>query len=59
MFDPKTNIGLGTLYIKFLKSLFANKIYFMIAAYNAGEEAVARWMAVREKEIWDKRFQKK
>lgn len=48
LFDPAVNIELGTGYLKFLKKLFQNQLPLMIASYNAGEEAVARWHSSRE-----------
>lgn len=50
LFDVKTNIQLGALYLKFLKKLFQSGTVYFISAYNAGEEAVSRWLALREKE---------
>lgn len=48
LFDPTVNIELGSVYLKFLKGLFRNQLPLMIASYNAGEEAVARWHSSRE-----------
>jgi len=48
--EPSTNIKLGSFYLKFLKQLFSNQIPYVLAAYNAGEEAVSRWLSSREDE---------
>lgn len=50
IFDPEVNIHLGSLYLKFLKKLFKDKTPLMLAAYNAGEESVRRWLALRTKD---------
>ncbi len=50
LFQPQVNVSLGCLYLKFLKNLFHHRPERMLAAYNAGEEAVSRWLALREKE---------
>lgn len=40
--DPKTNIGAGTRYLRFLLDLFPGRLDLAVAAYNAGEGAVQR-----------------
>ena len=40
--DPARNIEAGVRYIKHLSRLFKNRNYLVIAAYNAGENAVIR-----------------
>ena len=45
LYQPEKNIELGTFYLKFLKSLFKDKMPYVIASYNAGEEAVVRWLS--------------
>lgn len=50
LFDPQFNVSLGCLYLKFLKELFSGRHERIIAGYNAGEEAVSRWLKTREKE---------
>lgn len=40
--DPKTNIGAGTRYLRYLIDLFPGKLDLALAAYNAGEGAVQR-----------------
>lgn len=48
MFEPEVSIELGVFYLKFLAGLFGGEPHLMIAAYNAGEEAVSRWLALRK-----------
>lgn len=43
VFDPAENIKGGTAYLKHLLALFNNDVSLTLAAYNAGEEAVARY----------------
>ena len=43
--DVKTNIYIGSNYIKYLNEKFKNYI-LVTAAYNAGDGAVARWLKV-------------
>ncbi len=43
LFDPETNIKLGAAYLGLLSKLFEGKRVLMLAAYNAGEKAAARW----------------
>lgn len=43
LFDPILNLTLGTHYLKELLKLYSNNLVKAIAAYNAGESAVARW----------------
>lgn len=40
--DPKTNIGIGTRYLRFLLDLFPGQLELALASYNAGEGAVQR-----------------
>ena len=47
LFQPETNLILGTQYLKDLLQRYSNNWFKAIAAYNAGEAAVDRW----EKEI--------
>jgi len=47
LFDPDTNLTLGSQYLKQLLERYSNNWFKAIAAYNAGEAAVDRW----EKEI--------
>ncbi|MDO8526483.1 MAG: transglycosylase SLT domain-containing protein [Deltaproteobacteria bacterium] len=47
---PDVNIRLGAFYLHFLQKLFKNETAYSVAAYNAGEEAVARWLSLRQDE---------
>lgn len=40
--DPKTNIGIGTRYLRFLLDLYPGQLDLVLASYNAGEGAVQR-----------------
>ncbi|MFT3720240.1 lytic transglycosylase domain-containing protein [Pseudorhodoferax sp.] len=40
--DPKTNIGIGTRYLRFLLDLFPGQLDLALASYNAGEGAVMK-----------------
>lgn len=50
LFHPQVNIDLGCFYIQFLGKLFSGRAPLILAAYNAGEEAVSRWLALRNGE---------
>lgn len=41
---PDVNISLGTAYLSYLEELFGNNPVLIVAGYNAGEGAVARWL---------------
>ncbi len=43
LFDPATNVELGTVYLKQLFAMFNGNEVRAVAAYNAGEHAVAIW----------------
>lgn len=43
LFDPETNVRLGTVYLKNLFDLFHGDRFKAIAAYNGGEHAVEGW----------------
>ncbi len=43
LFDPRTNIRLGTTYLAGLTKEFGGRTELALAAYNAGETAAARW----------------
>ncbi|ACB85459.1 lytic transglycosylase domain-containing protein [Natranaerobius thermophilus] len=50
LFDPKTNIELGSWYLDYLLSEFDQDLVVTLAAYNAGQGNVRQWM---EMNIWD------
>jgi soluble lytic murein transglycosylase-like protein len=41
--DPAQNIHGGARYLRDLKALFGDNLQLVLAAYNAGEEAVIRY----------------
>jgi soluble lytic murein transglycosylase len=43
LFDPQTNVRLGTAYLKNLFDLFQGDRFKAVAAYNGGEHAVEGW----------------
>lgn len=43
IYDPAQNVGGGTRYLKYLLKIFNNDQRLTLAAYNAGENAVARF----------------
>jgi len=43
LFDPKTNVRLGTAYLKNLFDMFGGDKFKAVAAYNGGEHAVEGW----------------
>lgn len=53
LFDPDTNIKLGTAYIKHTKSTLWGKNMFAVAAYNCGPGAVQRWVNNRNIRDYD------
>jgi soluble lytic murein transglycosylase len=44
LYDPSVNIELGSTYLKTLLGMFDGDEFKAIAAYNGGEDAVARWV---------------
>jgi hypothetical protein len=44
LFEPDTNIRLGTKYLKYLVNKYNGKIHLALAAYNAGDFRVDRWI---------------
>jgi soluble lytic murein transglycosylase-like protein len=46
VYDPQENIRAATRYLKDLNAMFNNKQALVIAAYNAGENAVARYKGI-------------
>jgi soluble lytic murein transglycosylase len=45
LYDPNISVQLGTVYLHALLSMFGGDIFKAVAAYNAGEHAVAEWNA--------------
>jgi soluble lytic murein transglycosylase-like protein len=43
LLDPEQNIRAGAAYLRDLMALFGNDLRLVLAAYNAGEEAVAKY----------------
>jgi soluble lytic murein transglycosylase len=55
LFVPERNLDLGAFYLSQLVQRFEGRLSAAIASYNAGPEAVARWLAaapVREDDEW-------
>jgi hypothetical protein len=46
LFDPVQNVSAGVMYLKDLQKLFKNNTRLVLAAYNAGENAVLRYKGV-------------
>ena len=45
LFEPETNIRMGSWYLARLLEDFGGKMFLAVAAYNAGPRAVREWMA--------------
>ena len=45
-FDPRQNIEGGVKYLKFLHGMFPENLSFVLAAYNAGENAVKKYRGI-------------
>ena len=45
LYDPSVNVKLGTTYLKNLFAMFSGDEFHAVAAYNAGENAVSKWIA--------------
>ncbi|MGB0062243.1 transglycosylase SLT domain-containing protein [Candidatus Binatus sp.] len=45
LYDPSVNVQLGTAYLKNLFAMFNGDAFHAVAAYNAGENAVTKWIA--------------
>jgi soluble lytic murein transglycosylase len=55
LYEPDTNITLGTAYIRQMLDRYDGFPYFAIAAYNAGPAPISRWRAERpnlEPDFW-------
>ncbi|MGI8622296.1 MAG: transglycosylase SLT domain-containing protein, partial [Solirubrobacteraceae bacterium] len=42
---PQVNISYGAYYLRYLKARFAGNTVLMLAAYNAGEGNVDKWIS--------------
>ncbi len=47
LYDPETNIELGTAYLRQMLDDYGNQTYFAIAGYNAGPAPLNRWKSQR------------
>ena len=54
LFEPDTNIALGSAYLKQMKGKLGDSAVLATAAYNAGPHRVARWLPARTlpADIW-------
>ena len=56
LFDPETNIALGTRYLDQLSRRFDGRLSAAIASYNAGPRRVSSWLrgdaAELEDDVW-------
>jgi soluble lytic murein transglycosylase len=44
LYDPRVNLDLGSRYLDQLLGRFGGRISAAVASYNAGPEAVSRWL---------------
>lgn len=51
LFDPETNIKLGTAYLGYVKGLFNGSTVYAVGSYNGGPGAVGRW--IKDSETYD------
>jgi soluble lytic murein transglycosylase len=55
LYDPDTNIAIGSAYLRQLLDKYSGQPYITIAAYNAGPTPAARWLGQRpshDPDIW-------
>ena len=54
LFDPSVAINLGTAYVRELLDKYPGQLQLSLAAYNAGPQAVARWLPgnAMDADIW-------
>lgn len=55
LYDPDTNIAIGSAYLRQLLDKYAGQPYVTMAAYNAGPTPAARWLGQRpshDPDIW-------
>ena len=55
LYKPEINIRLGSKYFRYLLDKYDGRVYLALAAYNAGDHRVDRWLkefgAVEEEEF--------
>ncbi|MBE3590029.1 MAG: lytic transglycosylase domain-containing protein [Firmicutes bacterium] len=54
LFDPQTNVRLGTRYLAELRAAFGGNLPAALAAYNGGRRNVSAWLA---RGVWDGTFE--
>jgi soluble lytic murein transglycosylase len=47
MFEPRTNLAIGSRYLDYLHGYFNNNHYLSVAGYNAGEGNVQKWVQAK------------
>ncbi len=54
LFDPKINIPIGVAHLKDIYNRFSGRLMLALAGYNAGPNAVARWVPAEPKDadVW-------
>jgi soluble lytic murein transglycosylase len=53
MFDPFTNLRIGSRYLDYLRQYFKGNMYLAVGAYNAGEGNVGNWLKERRERPTD------
>ena len=43
-FDPLSNLRIGSRYLEYLRKYFKGNMFLAVAAYNAGEGNVGKWL---------------
>jgi len=51
LFDPSINVQLGIWYLAHLRDSFGGDLVLTLAAYNAGQTRVRRWVSQRDEEL--------
>lgn len=54
LFDPETNLALGSAYLRQMTDRYGGQFVLTVASYNAGPNAVARWLpeAPLDADVW-------